>query len=90
MLVHFEKQVQVRALLFDKAFPEIPAKYSDYNNVFSADNAAKLSENTGINKHVNKLEESKQPPFGPIYNLGPIEFETLKSYIEINLANNFI
>ncbi len=31
-----------------------------------------------------------QPPYGPIYSLGPVELETLKSYIENNLANGFI
>ena len=90
MPVHFEKQAQIRALLFDKALIEVPAEYSGYSNVFSAENAAELSENTGINKHAIELEEDKQPPFGPIYTLGPVELETLKTYIKTNLANGFI
>ena len=49
-----------------------------------------LSENTEINEHAIELEENKQPPFGPIYSLGPVELETLKTYIKTNLANNFI
>ena len=49
-----------------------------------------LPENTGVNEHAIKLEEGKQPPFGPIYNLGPVELETLKTYIEIYLANGFM
>ena len=65
-------------------------KYSDYSNVFSAENAAELPENTGINEHAIELEEGKQPLFGPIYNLRPVELETLKTYIETNLANGFI
>ena len=43
-----------------------------------------------MNEHAIKLEESKQPPFRPIYSLGPVELETLKTYIETNLANGFI
>ena len=43
-----------------------------------------------MNKHAIKLEKDKQPPFGPIYSLGPVELETLKTYIETNLANGFI
>ena len=43
-----------------------------------------------MNEHIIELEESKQPPFGPIYSLGPVELETLKTYIETNLANGFI
>ena len=66
------------------------AEYSNYSNVFLAENAAELSENTGVNEHAIELGESKQPPFKPIYSLGPVELEILKTYIETNLANNFI
>ena len=90
MPVHSEKQAQVGALLFDKAPTKVLAEYFDYSNVFSAENAAELPENTGINEHAIELEEGKQPPFGPIYSLGPVELETLKTYIKTNLANGFI
>ena len=43
-----------------------------------------------MNEHAIKLEEGKQPPFSPIYSLGPVELKTLKTYIKINLANGFI
>ena len=43
-----------------------------------------------MNEHAIKLEEDKQPLFGLIYSLGPIDLETLKTYIETNLANGFI
>ena len=43
-----------------------------------------------MNEHAIILEESKQPSFGPIYSLGVVELETLKTYIETNLANDFI
>ena len=88
--MYFKKQAQVGALLFDKPPIEIPTKYSNYNNVFLAKNIVKLSENTRMNKHAIKLEESKQLFFGPIYNLRPVELETLKIYIKTNLANSFI
>ena len=55
-----------------------------------AENAAELPENTGMNEYAIKLEEGKQLPFGPIYNLGLVELETLKKYIKTNLANGFI
>ena len=90
MPVHSERQAQVGALLFNKAPTEVPAEYSDYSNVFSTEHAAELPENTGINEHAIELEEGKQPPFGPIYSLGPVELETLKTYIKTNLANGFI
>ena len=90
MSVHSKRQAQVGALLFNQALIKVSAEYSDYSNVFSAEHAAELPENTRMNEHAIKLEEGKQPPFGPIYSLGPVELETLKTYIETNLANGFI
>ena len=80
----------IGALLFDKAFIEVLAEYFDYNNIFLAKNAAKLLRYILINNYAIKLEKNKQPLFGPIYSLGPIELETLKTNIKTNLANNFI
>ena len=90
MPVHSKRQAQVGALLFDEASTEILAEYSNYSDVFSVENAAELPENTGINEHAIKLEKSKQQLFGPIYSLGLVELETLKTYIKIDLANGFI
>ena len=90
MPVPSKKQAQIGALLFDKGPTEVLAEYFDYNNIFSAENAVELSKNTGMNKHAIKLEESKQPPFSLIYNLGLVELEILKTYIKMNLANGFI
>ena len=90
MLVHSKKQAQIGALLFDKVFIAGPAKYSNYSNVFLVENAAELPENTGINEFTIKVKKCKQLPFGPIYSLGLMELETLKTYIETILANSFI
>ena len=87
MPVHTEKQAQVGALLFDEAPIKIPVEYFDYSDLFLAENAAKHPEKTGMNEHTIELEESNQPLLGPIYSLGPVELETLKTYIETNLAN---
>ena len=59
MLMHSKKQAQIGALIFNKAPTEIPAEYSDYGNVFLAENMAKLLEITIINEHAIKLEEDK-------------------------------
>ena len=75
MPVHSKKRAQIQdkalvgALLFNEAPIEIPAEYSDDSNIFLAENVAELLENIGINKHVIKLEEGKQPSFGLIYCL---------------------
>ena len=44
-----------------------------------------LPANTGINEYAIKLQDGKQSPYGPIYSLGPVELETLKTYIETYL-----
>ncbi len=49
-----------------------------------------LPENTNMNKHIIELIEGKQPPYGPIYALNPIELETLKTYIKTHLKTRFI
>ena len=94
MPVYFEKQAQIEAqvgaLLFNEAPTEVPVEYSDDSDVFLAEHATELPENTGMNEHAIELEEDKQPSFGPIYSLGSVELETLKTYIRTNLANGFI
>ena len=68
-----QNKAQVRALLFDEAPIEVLAEYSDYRDVFSAENAAELPEINGINEYAIKLEEGKYLLFGPIYSLGPVK-----------------
>ena len=86
--IHSSCQAQVTVLTSEKT--GIPAEYSDFSNVFSSDSAVELPEHTKINDHpINQLDD-KQPPYGPIYSLKPIELKMLKTYIEANLANDFI
>ena len=49
-----------------------------------------LPERTELNEHAIDLKDGKQPPYGPIYSLGPVELETLKTYIETHLKTGFI
>ena len=88
MPIHPSYQAQVDALMSKEI--GISAEYSDFSNVFSSDSAAELLEYTGINDHPINLLDNKQPPYGPIYSLGPVELETLKTYIEANLVSGFI
>ena len=68
----------------------MPTKYLDFADVFLKKPAKILSERTGANKHAIALEQCKEPPYGPIYSLGPVELETFKTYIKTNLANGFM
>ena len=85
-----QSKAQVGALIFDETPIAVSTEYSNYSNIFSVKYTIELPEYIEINNHTIKLEEDKRLPFGPIYNLGSIELEILKTYIEINLANNFI
>ena len=77
-------------MIVEEAPTKVPDEYANFADVFSPDLAAELSEYTGINDHAIELVDDQQPFYGPIYSLGPIELETLKAYIETNLANGFI
>ena len=78
-------------MIAEEVSTKVPAKYSDFADVFSLDLASELLEYSGINDHAIELvEDYKQLPYRPIYSLWPVELETLKAYIETNLANRFI
>ncbi len=88
--MHFSRRAQIAHLKADEAPSKVPSEYADFADIISPKLAAELLEHTGINDHAIKLIDDRQPPYGPIYNLRPIELETLKAYIENNLANGFI
>ena len=88
--IHPFRRTQISGLIMKEALTNVPIKYSDFANIFSPDLASKLLKHIGINDHTNELVDGQQPPYGPIYNLGPVELETLKAYIKTNLANGFI
>lgn len=87
--VHSLHQVQIAQQKVDEAFIAILSEYADFLDIFSLDLTVKLQEHTGINNHVIKLIDDKPPPYGSIYSLGPVELETLKTYIKTNLINSF-
>ena len=88
--VHPSREPQISGLIAEEAPTKVPTEYSDFTDVFSLDLVMEFPEYTEINTHAIDLEEDKHPHYGPIYNLGPVELETLKTYIETNLVNGFI
>ena len=88
--MHPLQVAQIAALKQDEASTEVLSKYKDYADVFSFDLAMELPENTDINKHAIELQDGKQPPYRPICSLGPVELETLKTYIKTHLKTGFI
>ena len=81
---------QISGLIAEEASIKIPNKYADIADVFSPDLVFALPKHTGINDYTIKLIDGKQPSYRPIYSQKLIELETLKAYIEINLANGLI
>ena len=86
--IHLSHQAQVAVLTSKET--RIPAEYSDFSDLFSSDSVAELPKHTGINNHPINLLDNKQLLYGPIYSLGPVELEMLKTYIKANLASSFI
>ena len=84
-----QNKAKIEALVFDKTFIIILAKYFDYN-IFSAENIAKFPKYTKINNYIIELKKGKQLFFRLIYNLSLIKLEILKIYIKTNLTNDFI
>ena len=62
----------------------------DFADIFLEKLTNMLPEQIRVNEYAIKLEKGKQPPYRTIYSLGPVEFKTLKTYIETKLANGFI
>ena len=86
--IYPDKAAQI-ASLFTKDI-KILDKYFDFANIFSEEKALVLPERTELNEHAIDLEDGNQPPYGPIYSLGPMKLETLKTYIETYLKTGFI
>ena len=61
--VHLFRRPQVSDLIAEEAPMKIPAKYSDFADIFSPDLASKLSKYTKINDHAIKLVNGQQPPY---------------------------
>jgi hypothetical protein len=69
---------------------EIPVEYHDLAKAFSKEEAEQLAPHRGALDHSIPLEEGSKPVFGPVYNLSEVELETLRKYINEQLAKGFI
>ena len=86
--MHPAKKSQIILLLAKKVI--VLEEYFGFDNVFSKKLTTKLLERFNINKYEIDLEPSKQPLYKPTYSLELVELKTLKTYVENNLANEFI
>ena len=86
--IHPNKKAQIAFLFIEKV--KIPNKYLDFANIFSKKKVLMLPERIKLNEYAINLKNGKQPSYRPIYSLGPVELEILKTYIEIYLKTGLI
>ena len=86
--IHAAQKAQIALLLAKKI--SVPKEYADFSDVFSKKSVAVFPKCSNINEHAIDQKPGKQSPYKPIYSLSPVELETLKTYIETNLANRLI
>ena len=68
---------------------KLSPEYNEYSDVFSDSGAAELPKHWSAD-HAIDLIDGKQSSYDLIYNLNEVKLETLRGYIESNLANDFI
>lgn len=88
MSIHPACKAQIVLLLVKKV--SISKEYIDFLDIFFKKFTVVLSNHLDINQHAIDLKSDKQLLYRLMYSLGLIELEILKTYIKINLANNFI
>ena len=88
MAIYLATKAKIALLIAKKV--KISTEYSDFSDIFLEEKASILSKATKLNQHVIKLQKDQQLSYVPIYNLRPVELETLKTYIKTNFANRFI
>ena len=86
--IYPDREAQIAFLLIEEV--KILEKYSDFTNIFSEEKALVLPEHIKLNEYTIDLEDDKQLSYRPIYSLGLVELETLKTYNKTHLKTEFI
>ena len=86
--IHLDKEAWIASLLIEEV--KILGKYLDFANIFSKKKVLILPDYAELNEYIINLDNTKQLSYGPIYSLGLLELETLKTYIETHLKTGFI
>ena len=85
----FTLLVKPSSIIQEDSTIQLTKKYHDYADAFDKRKANTLPQHQPYNCLID-LQPGKEAPWGPIYNLSPIELEVLRAYIEEYLANRFI
>ena len=60
--IHPSSRPQIAGLIAEEAPTKVPAKYSNFADVFSPNLVSELPKHTGINDHAIELVDGQQPP----------------------------
>ena len=88
--VHTSRRPQISGSIAKKVPTKVINAYVNFADVFLWDLAFEFRKYTGINDRIITLVNGQQPLYVPIYSLELVKLETLKVYIETNLAIMFI
>lgn len=69
---------------------QIPKEYHEFVNMFREETGIEALPQHGQWDHDIPLEEGKEPPFSPIYQMSEADLGTLREYIDENLKKGFI
>ena len=68
------RRPQIFVLITKETLTKIFNKYADFEKVFSVDLSSKIFKYTRIYNYTIKLFDGQQPPYSPIYSLGPVNW----------------
>ena len=68
---------------------DVPKEYQEFRTLFSEVEANKLPPHRSGDHHI-QLREGTVPSFGPLYSLSKYELESLRKWLDENLAKGFI
>ena len=88
--VQLSHRPQIVGLIAKEAPTKIPHKYIDFADKFFPNLPSELLKYIRINNYAIELASNQQLLYKSIYSLKLIKIKTLKTYIETNLANEFI
>jgi hypothetical protein len=74
----------------DPLLKQIPKEYHEFVNMFREETGIEALPQHGQWDHDIPLEEGKEPPFSPIYQMSEADLGTLREYIDENLKKGFI
>ncbi len=73
----------------DEHVPELPEELREFSDTFSNDQASILPA-FKQGDHAIEIEDGKEPPYGPLYNLSQTELSELRRYLEDSLQKGWI